>query len=256
MGTASTTKVLKNAAGTLTEETTLTTSAGAGDANKIPALNGSGVLDASIVNSKTTSAGAADSGKVVALNASGLVDDTIINAKNTSAGAGDAGKIPKLNASGVLDDTIVNATVASAANKIVKLDGAGKLDVTVMPTGIGADTASIVASEAIAAGDLVNVWNDGGTAKIRKADASTTGKEAHGFVLAAVSASASGTVYFEGSNTQQTGLTPGVQFLSATTAGKTVATAPTGAGKVVQRVGFAYSATALNFDGCDPIVLA
>ena len=227
MGTASTTKLLKNNAGTLTEETTLTTSAGAGDANKVPALNASGVLDS-----------------------------TIINSKNTSAGAGDAGKIPALNASGILDDTIINATVTTAANKIVKLDGSGKLDVTVMPTGIGADTASITASEALAAGDLVNIWNNGGTANVRKADASTSGKEAHGFVLSAVSASAAATVYFEGTNTQQTGLTPGVQFLSATTAGKATATAPTGTGKVVQRVGLAVSATAFNAEFSDPIVLA
>lgn len=227
MGTASTTKVLKNAAGTLTEETTLITSAGAGDANKIPALNANGVLDSSIVNSK-----------------------------NTSAGAGDAGKLPALNASGILDDSIINATVSSAANKIVKLGGDGKLDVTVMPTGIGADTAPITASEALAAGDLVNIWNNASVANVRKADASTAGKEAHGFVLSAVSASAAATVYFEGTNTQCTGLTPGPQFLSGATAGKTVASAPTGAGKVVQRVGFAVSATALNFDGGDPIVLA
>ena len=227
MGTASTTKVLKNNAGTLTEETTLTTSAGAGDANKIPALNASGVLDS-----------------------------TIVNSKSTSAGAGDAGKLAALNASGILDDTIINATVTSSAGKVVKLDGSGKLDVTVMPTGIGADTASIVASEALAAGDLINIWNDGGTAKVRKADGSTAGKEAHGFVLAAVSAAANATVYFEGSNTQCTGLTPGVQFLSAATAGKSVTAAPTGTGKVVQRVGFAISATTLNFDACDPIVLA
>ena len=227
MGTASTTKVLKNNAGTLTEETTLTTSAGAADANKIPALNASGVLDS-----------------------------TIINSKNTSAGAGDAGKIPALNASGILDDTIINASVTSLANKIAKLDASGKLDVTVLPTGVGADTAIIVASEALAAGDLVNIWSNAGTANVRKADASVSGKEAHGFVLATVASAGNATVYFEGTNTQCTGLTPGVQFLSATTAGKTGSAAPTGTGKVVQRVGFAISATALNFNGGDPIVLA
>jgi hypothetical protein len=57
MGTASTKKFIKNNAGTLTEEAALLTSAGAGDANKVPALNASGVLDSTIVNSKTTSAG-------------------------------------------------------------------------------------------------------------------------------------------------------------------------------------------------------
>jgi hypothetical protein len=227
MGTASTKKFIKNNSGVLTEEAALTTSAGAGDANKIPALNANGILDSTIVNSKTTSAGAADSGKIAALNANGI-----------------------------LDDTIINATVTSSANKIVKLDGSGKLDSTVLPTGIGADTASILASENLAAGDLVNIYNNTGTANIRKADASTTGKEAHGFVLSAVTSGQNGVVYFEGSNTQATGLTPGVQYLSATTAGKTTSTAPSTAGQIVQVVGFAYSATALNFQSELPIVLA
>ena len=227
MGTASTTKFIKNNAGALTEEAALTTSAGAGDAQKLPALNASGILDA-----------------------------TIVNSKNTSDGAGDAGKLPALNASGVLDDTILNASVTSAANKIVKLDGSGRLDTTVMPVGFGTDTASIIASEILAAGDIVNVWNNAAVANVRKADGSVTGKEAHGFVLVGAAALASATVYFEGTNTQCTGLTPGQQFLSGATAGKSVAAAPTGAGKVLQRVGFAVSATSLNFNCTDPIVLA
>jgi hypothetical protein len=227
MGAASTTKLIKNNAGVLTEETTLTTSAGAGDANK-----------------------------VVALNASGILDSTIVNSKATSAGAGDAGKLAALNGSGVLDDTILNATVTSSASKIVRLDGSGKLDATVMPTGIGADTAIITASEALAAGDLVNIWNNSSVANVRKADASTAGKEAHGFVLAAVLSTASATVYFEGTNTQCTGLTPGLQYLSGSTAGKSSTTAASGTGKVVQIVGFAVTATSMNFNSEQPIVLA
>jgi hypothetical protein len=147
----------------------------------------------------------------------------------TSAGAGDAGKIPAL-------------------------DGTGKLDTSVMPTGIGADTQSIQASENLAAGDLVNVHNSGG-ARVRKADATTAGKEAHGFVLAGVTSGNNATVYFEGSNTQVTGLTPGPQFLS-TSAGLATATAPSGSGNVVQRVGVATAAGVLNFEGGAPIVLA
>ena len=148
----------------------------------------------------------------------------------TSAGAGDSGKIPGL-------------------------DGSGRLDSSMMPVGIGADTASITASEALSAGDLVNVWNSTG-AKVRKADASTSGKEAHGFVLSSVSNGASATVYFEGTDTQVTGLTPGVVFLSASTPGLATGTAPSTAGQVVQRVGLATAATALNFDRGEPIVLA
>ena len=201
MGTASTKKIIKNTAGTLTEEAALLTSAGAGDADRIPALNASGVLDATIVNSKTTSAGAEDSGKLPAL------------------------------------------------------DAAGRLDTSFMPTGIGADTSSIVSSENLAAGDLVNIWNNTGTANVRKADATVAGKEAHGFVLSAVTSPAAATVYFEGSNTGVTGLTPGPQFLS-TTAGLCTATAPSAAGNVVQRVGLATSATSINFEAGTPVVLA
>lgn len=147
-----------------------------------------------------------------------------------SAGAGDAGKIPQL-------------------------DSTGRLDTSMMPVGLGADTASITASEALAAGDWVNIWNSAG-ARVRKADASTAGKEAHGFVLSAVSNGAAATVYFEGTNTQVTGQTAGVVYLSAATAGLGTATAPSSAGNVVQRIGFATSATTVNFQSQPPITLA
>lgn len=176
----------------------------------------------------------------------------------TSAGSSDDGKIPALNSNGVLDSTIVNSTTTSAgagdSGKVVALDGSGKIDTTMMPTGVGADTALIQASENLAAGDLVNVHNSSG-ARVRKADATAAGKEAHGFVLSAVTSGNNATVYFEGTNTQVSGLTPGKQFL-LTTAGTAGATAPSGSGNVVQCVGFATSATALNFNSGTPVVLA
>lgn len=165
------------------------------------------------------------SDKYIYNNAGALTEKAAIT---TSAGAGDSGKIPGL-------------------------DAAGRLDASFMPVGITADTATITASEALSAGDLVNVWNSTG-AKARKADATTAGKEAHGFVLSAVSNGAAATVYFEGTDTGVTSLTPGVQFLS-TTPGTATATAPSSAGNVVQRVGFATAAAALNFQSGTPIVL-
>ena len=200
MGTASTTKIIKQVSGALTEETTLTTSAGAGDANK-----------------------------VVALNASGVLDLTIVNGKVTSAGAGDTGKLPAL-------------------------DATGRLDTSFMPVGIAADTQSITSSEALAAGDFVNVWNSTG-AKVRKADATTAGKHAMGFVLSSVSSGAQAVVYFEGTNTAVTGQTPGDVYLS-TTAGLAVGTAPTGSGNVAQNIGVATSTTTINFQYNRPITLA
>jgi hypothetical protein len=164
-------------------------------------------------------------------------------------------KYLKNNAGTITEESSIGTSAgAGDSTKIPHLDSAGRLDSSFMPTGIAADTASITASEALSAGDFVNVWNSTG-AKVRKADASVSGKEAHGFVLAAVSNGAAATVYFEGSNTGVTGQTPGAVFLS-TTPGIATNTAPSGSGNVVQRIGFATSATNVNFQSQPPIVLA
>ena len=143
---------------------------------------------------------------------------------------------------------------AGNAGDIVSLDDTGRIDNSLMPVGIGADTASIQASEALAAGDFVNVWNSGG-ARVRKADATTAGKDAHGFVLAAVSSGANATVYFEGTNTQVSGQTPGRVFLQ-TTAGTAGTTVPSTSGNVVQALGVATGATSINFECGTPVTLA
>jgi hypothetical protein len=101
----------------------------------------------------------------------------------------------------------------------------------------------------------VNIYDSTG-AKARKADAGSAGKEAHGFVLSAVTSGENALVYFEGPNTQVTGATPGVVFLSATTPGGFTSTAPNTAGHVVQRIGVATSATSINYEHSQPIVLA
>jgi len=154
----------------------------------------------------------------------------------------------------------VEATTVSAgagdAGEIVALDATGKIDESMMPVGIGADTAEITAYEDLAAGDFVNVFTDAGAAKARKADASTYGKEATGFVLAAALTGATATVYFEGQNTQRTGLTPGALYFLATTPGSVTATAPSTAGNIVQQVGRAMSATSLAYEGGQPVELA
>lgn len=141
------------------------------------------------------------------------------------------------------------------ANKIPALDASGRLDTTMMPTGIGAETSAIEAFGALAAGDFVNVFNDSGTAKVRKADASSGVAPAHGFVLQAVTTGATATVYWSGLNNQVTGLTPGTQYLS-TTAGASSHTAPSSSGNVVQKLGFAVSATLVSVYPQDPILLA
>lgn len=143
---------------------------------------------------------------------------------------------------------------AAAAGQAVGLDPTGKLDASVLPVGIGPSTAILTASEALSAGALVNVWSNAGVFSARNADNSATGKEAHGFVVAAAAAGAPATVYFADLNNQLSALTPGIQFLGP--AGTVVGTAPIGTGKVVQRVGLAVSATTLDFEPMPPILLA
>jgi hypothetical protein len=156
--------------------------------------------------------------------------------------------------------TDANAIAASAgaadAGKIVKLDVGGKLDPTTMPAGVGAETRVIVASEALAAGDLVNIHSSAG-AKVRKADGTSAGKEAHGFVLGAVANGANATVYPEENVISGlSGLTPGARMFLGTTAGQAVAVAPSVAGQVVQEIGVALSATEIMFRPRQPITLA
>lgn len=165
-------------------------------------------------------------------------------------------KFIKNNAGTLTEEAaLIDSAGAGDAHRLVALDASGRIDASMMPSGIGADTASVASSENLAAGDLVNVWNDAGSPKVRKADATTAGKEAHGFVLAAVTSPANATVYFEGTNAQVTGMTAGPLFLS-TTPGLATSTAPSAAGNVVQRVGLATAATSMNFEAGTPVVLA
>lgn len=146
----------------------------------------------------------------------------LIEAITTSAGVGDSGKIPAL-------------------------DSSGKLDSTFMPAGIAAETRALTASETISAGDFVNIWDDTGTLKVRKADASGGyGKKADGFVLAAVTSGNTATIYPLGDiNSQVSGLTPGADYWLSSTAGTLATTAPSTSAHIIQYIGKATTATEL-----------
>ena len=153
-------------------------------------------------------------------------------------------------------EATTSSSGAGSAGKIVALDNAGKLDNTMMPTGIGATTKLAATTESLSAGDLVNLFNDSGTIKARKADASN-GRRAVGFVLSAVTSPNNATVYLDGTITGLTGLTPGAPYyLSGATAGAATATAPTTSGYISQEIGIALSATEINFEEQQPITLA
>lgn len=153
----------------------------------------------------------------------------------------------------MVEGLVTSAGVADAG-KIVAAGADGRLDESLMPLGIAADVKVAIASEALSAGDYVNIYDDVGTSKCRLADASND-RPAHGFVKAAVAPAASATIYFEGSNSSLTGLTAGVLYYLGT-AGNATATAPVLPGSVIhQLLGVGIDATSINTDIQSEIVL-
>ncbi|RLE64921.1 MAG: hypothetical protein DRJ47_06500 [Thermoprotei archaeon] len=141
----------------------------------------------------------------------------------------------------------------SAANRLVALSSDGKLHSSLFPESASQYTINLPAYEDLSPGDFVNIFDDSGTAKVRKADASTS-KPAHGYVLSDATAGSNVTVYFDGHNTQLTNLTPGkYYFLSDTTPGG-VTDAPPSAG-ISQKIGVAINSTTIDVEISAPIDL-
>ncbi len=180
----------------------------------------------------------------------------MLAAITSSAGAADAEKVvATAEGTGVLDDTIMGAAT-TGVSKVVKTLATGLLDPSIMPSGIGADTASVVTSENLAAGDLVNIYDVAGTPTARKADATVEGKECVGFVLNSSTSPAAALVHFESKITGLTGMVAGARQYMSTTPGARTAVAPTEVGNVVQAVGIAISDSVLSFEPQEPVTVA
>lgn len=153
---------------------------------------------------------------------------------------------------------ITSSSGSSDANKHIATNSEGKLDATFLPAGLGASTFSASASEALSASNLVNLYNNGGSLGVRKADGSTL-KEANGFVLTAFNSGELALVYPLGEQlTGLTGLTPGSKYyLSVTTPGGIQSSAPDlASGVMYQEIGKAISSTALQTVKSDAIEVA
>lgn len=150
---------------------------------------------------------------------------------------------------GQLVEATVSSTGVAEAGDLIGLDATGKIDPSLLPTGAGPDVASIVVSEAagLAAGDYVNIFDDGGTPSVRLAD-NSNGRDAHGFVLDAFADAATALVYFEGPNTALSGLTIGARQYLGTAGAPTETPIAVTSGDIHQFLGIAISATAINTD--------
>jgi hypothetical protein len=156
-------------------------------------------------------------------------------------------------------ETMVEATTVSTgvaqAGDIIALDSTGKIDLSLLPVGVGPSVQTAIAAENLSAGDFVNIYDDSGTPKVRKAD-STNDRRAVGFVLSAVTSGNNATVFFEGLNTAVSGLVAGQRvYLSA--AGGIKTTVPsTGSGDVIhQYLGRALNTTVMDTEIEDEVVL-
>jgi hypothetical protein len=154
-------------------------------------------------------------------------------------------KILSLNTDGSLQEIqpIVSSAGAGDAGKLAQVDVNGKFDVSLMPTGIGADTQSVLTSEVLVAGDFVNIYDNSGTRNCRKANAADNTKPANGFVLSGFDSGATALVYVRGLNTSVpvgTFVAANVGkkvFLSPSTAGTATLTIPASTGQIAQVLG-------------------
>jgi hypothetical protein len=106
----------------------------------------------------------------------------------------------------------------------------------------GSGFPSLLASETLTAGDIVNIFSGG----VRRASSNDTTKQAHGFVTSSAVATNPVVVFYSGLNTNVSGLTIGARyFLSASGAESTIP--PVATGQLSQEIGVAISATALLF---------
>lgn len=149
------------------------------------------------------------------------------------------------------NEALVTSVGAGDGGKIVALDSAGKLDLSLLPTGVGPDIVIIEASENINAGDYINIWNDLGIVKVRLAD-NSNGRDAHGFVMTAVTSGNNADVYQSGVNDGLSGLTIGSRYYLGTAGGVTATPPVSPAADISQFLGVAISATELktNIDDC------
>lgn len=166
--------------------------------------------------------------------------------------AGD--KYIKVDSNGHLaEQATVNSSLgAGDANKVVALNASGLIDTTMLPEN---GAIILTSSEAIAAGDLINIHDSSGI-KVRKATNTGEATRAQGYAEGAISNGASGTVILgNGMNNGITGLTVGAKYFLGTSGGVTT-TAPTAAASIVQPVGAAKSATELSVVLGDVVIRA
>lgn len=167
--------------------------------------------------------------------------------------------LQRVNGQTVQYEPVTTSAGAADAGEIVALGTDGKIHPSMYDAGGGVSPVVAEATEALAAGRFVNLFNNGGTIGARLADNSNA-RPAHGFVLAGVSSGVDADVYpLDSVNTELATLTVGAAYYLGET-GQVTATPLDAAdvanvGKVDQKLGLALSATELSTDDYDYVIL-
>jgi hypothetical protein len=232
-------------------------------AGYIPALNSSSVIDASIggtglatvaAHNVVVGEGTSPVGVVAPSATSGvpLVSQGSSSDPHfgTAVVAGGGTGLATLTAHAVLlgEGTSNVAFAAPSTAGYVLTDNGATSDPTfqALPSS-GNPTATILAAGNIAAGSLVNVYNNAGTANVVQADNTSSATSANGVALSAITSGVSGVITFGAIGVSGlSGLTPGQLFLG--TAGAPTSTAPSSTGDVIQPIGLAITATTAVFN--------
>lgn len=148
---------------------------------------------------------------------------------------------------------ITTSAGAADASKMIQTDSNGTLDPSLMPSGITPDQKSGTSNGTITAKDLVYVETAG---TIARASAAAAGNQAMGWATTSVATGQPIIMQLEGKITGLSALTPGARYFLSTTPGGIVTPCPTGTGVLAQYVGTALSATELNFEPDDAVLLA
>jgi len=170
------------------------------------------------------------------------------------------------NTSGII--AAINACIAEAGGTVTSYNHntggiiaallALKVEIASMGGGGGGTTATVeiaaVAGEALALGEAVYLHTDGKVYKAKN-DGNRAEATVFGLVKAAASISASATMIVRGSCTGMSGLTVGSEYFLDTT-GAIATTVTTTSGDYVVNVGQAQSATVLDVDVRQPVLLS
>jgi hypothetical protein len=157
------------------------------------------------------------------------------------------------NGKKTLESGIASSAGVGDAGKIIVTDASGQIDASFLPAS---GVINYEASENLDAGDYVNLFDDSGTVRMRKADNSNQ-RPADGYVLSAITALASGAFkeLHLGQNTSLSGLTAGDRYFLGT-AGDVTNTPPTASGSTVQCLGIAVNATTIQQNPEDQVLIS